>query len=71
MRIVAALAEGHALPDRACNARYLQTVGHGEGFTMFDDLGSGSAACYLESASVLAAAEKMREDIATGCISSC
>jgi Protein of unknown function (DUF2478) len=34
---------------------------------MFNDLGSGSAACYLESAGVLAAAERVQEDIATSC----
>jgi hypothetical protein len=34
---------------------------------MFNDLGRGSAACHLESAGVLAAAERVREDIATGC----
>jgi hypothetical protein len=34
---------------------------------MFSDLGSGSAGCHLESAGVLAAAERVREDIATGC----
>ena len=34
---------------------------------MFNDLGSGSAACHLESAGVLAAAERVREDIAIGC----
>ena len=34
---------------------------------MFIDLGSGSAACHLESAGVLAAAERVREDIAIGC----
>ena len=34
---------------------------------MFNDLGSGSTTCHLESACVLAAAERVREDIATGC----
>jgi hypothetical protein len=68
IRVAGALAEGHGLPDRACNARYSQTVGHGERFTMFNDLGSGSAACHLESAGILAAAERVREDIVTGCL---
>jgi hypothetical protein len=34
---------------------------------MFNDLGGGSAACHLESAGILAAAERVREDIAIGC----
>ncbi len=67
MRIAGVLAEGHGLPDRACNAGYLRPVGNGERFAIFQDLGIGSSACHLEGAGVFAAAETVRQDIAAGC----
>jgi len=67
IRIAGVLAEGHGLPDRACSAGYLQSVGRGERFPMFQDLGRGSAACHLEGDGVLAAAETVRADVAAGC----
>jgi uncharacterized protein DUF2478 len=67
IRIAGVLAEGHGLPDRACNAGYLRTVSGGERFAMFQDLGSGSTACHLEAAGVVEAAERVRDDIAAGC----
>src|SRR5262245_54539315 len=68
IRIAGVLAEGHGLPDRACSAGYLRTIGRrGELYSMFQDLGSGSTACHLEVVGVLAAAERVREDISAGC----
>jgi len=67
IRVTGVLAESHGLPDRACSAGYLRTVNGSERFSMFQDPGSGSTACHLEGAGVLAAAEWVRADISTGC----
>src|SRR3954465_13608510 len=67
MRIAGVLAESHGLPDRACSAGYLRSIASGEVFPMFQDLGSGSVACQLEGAGVLAATDRVRAEITAGC----
>jgi hypothetical protein len=66
-RIAGVLAQSHGLADRACSAGYLDSIGSGERFAMFNDLGEGSTACHLEAAGVLAAAARVKEDIGAGC----
>src|SRR5215208_5493675 len=67
IRIAGVLAESHGLPDRVCSAGYLRSIAHGEVFPMFQDLGSGSVACHLEGAGVLAATDRVRAEITAGC----
>ena len=65
--IAGVLAQSHGLADRACSAGYLDSIGSGERFAMFQNLGAGSTGCHLEAAGVLTAAARVNEDIATGC----
>ncbi len=67
MRLAGVLAEDHGLADRACTAGFLCSLGSGERFPMFQDLGPHSAACHLDSAGVVQAADAVRRDIARGC----
>lgn len=57
----------HALPDRFCSAGYFRNLTTGELFSVFEDLGPGSADCHLEETGTVAAAAAVREDIAAGC----
>jgi hypothetical protein len=66
-RIADVLVESHGLADRACSAGYLDSIANGERFTMFNDLGKDSTGCHLEAAGVLAAAGRVKEDMAAGC----
>lgn len=67
VRMAGVLAEDHGLADRSCSAGFLRSLGSGELFPMFQDLGPGAAACHLEGAGVVAASDAVRQDIARGC----
>lgn len=67
VRLAGVVAEDHGLADRACSAGFLRSLGSGARFPIFQDLGIGSKACHLADAGVLAAADAVRQDIATGC----
>lgn len=66
-RVAGVIAESHGLPDRACTAGFLRSIGSGERFPIFQDRGPGSTSCHLDGAGALTAAEAVRRDIATGC----
>src|ERR1700741_3840595 len=65
--LAGAIAEDHGLSDRACSAGYLRSLGSGERFPIFQDLGPGSATCHLEGAGALAAVTAICDDITRGC----
>lgn len=67
LRIAGVVAEDHGLPDRYCSAGYLRRIPGGERYSIFADLGPGSAACQLDGEGAIAAAEAVRRDIAAGC----
>jgi Protein of unknown function (DUF2478) len=67
VRLAGVVAEDHDLADRACSAGFLRSLGSGERFPIFQDLGTGSKTCHLTDAGVLAAADAVRQDIAAGC----
>jgi hypothetical protein len=67
VRLAGVVAEDHGLADRTCSAGFLRSLGSGERFPIFQDLGIGSKACHLADAGVLAAADAVRQDIAAGC----
>jgi Protein of unknown function (DUF2478) len=66
IRLAGLVAEGHGLADRFCNAGFLRNVATGERFSIFDDLGPGTAMCHLDGTGAVAAAEAVRSDIAAG-----
>jgi hypothetical protein len=66
-RLAGVVAEDHGLADRACSAGFLRSLGTGERFSIFQDLGPGSTTCHLAEAGALAAAAAVRRDIAAGC----
>jgi Protein of unknown function (DUF2478) len=66
-RLAGVVAEDHGLADRACSAGFLRSLGNGQRFPIFQDLGPGSMTCHLAEAGALAAADAVRRDIATGC----
>jgi hypothetical protein len=66
-RLAGVIAEDHGLADRACSAGYLRSLGNGERFPIFQDLGPNSKGCHLASDGALAAATVVRRDIAAGC----
>src|SRR5580704_7945609 len=55
-RLAGVIAEDHGLADRACSAGFLRSLGNGERFPIFQDLGPGSKTCHLAGAGALAAA---------------
>lgn len=65
--LAGAVAEDHGLADRACAAGFLRSLGNGEKFQIFQDLGPGSETCHLAGAGALSAAAAVRRDIAAGC----
>ena len=67
MRLAGLVAEGHGLPDRFCNAGFLRNVTTGERFSIFRDLGPGTAVCHLDGTGAVAAAAAVRCDLAAGC----
>jgi hypothetical protein len=66
-RVAGLIAEPHGLADRACSAGFLRSVTSGERFSIFHDLGPGSAECHLDGTGALSAADAVRRDIAAGC----
>jgi Protein of unknown function (DUF2478) len=66
-RLAGLIAEPHGLADRACSAGFLRSVTSGERFSIFHDLGPGSAACHLDGTGARSAADAVQRDIAAGC----
>jgi hypothetical protein len=66
-RVAGAIAEDHDLPDRACSAGYLRSLGDGARYPIFQDLGPGSQICHLAGDGAVLAAAAVRRDIETGC----
>jgi hypothetical protein len=66
-RVAGAIAEDHGLPDRACSAGYLRSLGDGARYPIFQDLGRGSEACHLAGDGAVLAAAAVRRDIEAGC----
>ncbi len=67
VRLAGVVAEDHGLADRSCSAGFLRSLGGGERFSIFQDLGPGSAGCHLAPDGLLAAADAVQRDIARGC----
>jgi len=44
-RLAGVVAEDHGLADRACSAGFLRSLGNGQRFPIFQDLGPGSTTC--------------------------
>jgi hypothetical protein len=66
-RVAGAIAEDHGLPDRACSAGYLRSLGDGARYPIFTDLGPGSQACHLAGDGAVLAAAAVRRDVEAGC----
>lgn len=66
-RIVGVLEESHSKEDQICGAGYLVSIGSGDRYSIFQNLGRGSTACRIDPAGVLLAGEAVRRDIAAGC----
>jgi hypothetical protein len=67
VRLAGVIAEDHGLADRACSAGFLRSLGNGERFPIFQDLGAGAEACHLAGDGAVTAAAAVRRDIAEGC----
>lgn len=67
LRLAGAVAESHGLADRSCPAGYLRNLATGARFSIFHDLGPGTAECHLDGHGVVTAAAAVQHDIATGC----
>ena len=67
VHLAGVLAEEHGLADRACSAGFLRSLASGERFSVFQDLGPSSAACHLDGAGMVTAADAVRRDIERGC----
>ena len=67
MRLAGVLAEEHGLADRVCSAGFLRSLAGDERFSVFQDLGPNSAACHLDGAGMVMAADAVRRDIERGC----
>ncbi len=67
IRLAGLIAEHHGLADRACSAGFLRSVTSGQRFSIFHDLGPGSAECHLDGTGALSAADAVQRDIAAGC----
>jgi Protein of unknown function (DUF2478) len=61
------IAEDHGLADRACSAGFLRSLGDGERFPIFQDLGPGAQTCHLVGDGAVTAAAAVRRDIVGGC----
>jgi hypothetical protein len=61
------VAEDHGLTDRACSAGFLRSLGDGERFPIFQDLGPNAPTCHLAGDGAVMAAAAVRRDIAGGC----
>jgi hypothetical protein len=73
-RLAGVVAEDHGLADRACSAGFLRSLGNGQRFPIFQDLGPGSTTCHLAEAGALAAADAVRrtspQDVTSCCSTS-
>jgi hypothetical protein len=58
-------AEGEG--DGVCGPGQLLSIADGQPYPLFQDLGTGSAACALDATGVVDAGEAVRRDIAAGC----
>jgi Protein of unknown function (DUF2478) len=67
LRLAGLVAENHGLPDRHCQAGYLRNLTTGARFSIFHDLGPGTAMCHLDGIGALAAAAAVQSDISAGC----
>jgi hypothetical protein len=67
VRVAGVIAEDHGLVDRACSAGYLRSIGTGELFSIFQDLGPGSTACHLEGTGAARASQAVRQAMESGC----
>jgi hypothetical protein len=67
VRLAGLVAEDHGLVDRHCQAGYLRTLTTGARFSIFHDLGPDAAMCHLDGTGAVAAAARVRSDIAAGC----
>jgi Protein of unknown function (DUF2478) len=65
--LAGAVAEDHGLADRACSAGFLRSLGNGERFPIFQDLGPSAPACHLAGDGAVMAAAAVQRDIAAGC----
>jgi hypothetical protein len=61
------VAESHGLADRFCQAGYLRSLATQARFSIFEDLGPGTAACHLDGGGAVAAAAAIQRDIEAGC----
>ena len=66
-RLAGVVAESHGLADRFCQAGYLRNLATGALFSIFHDLGPGTAECLLDVGGAVAAAGTVQHDIAAGC----
>jgi len=64
---IAGLIEGAAGEGAACGAGQLRSIGSGDRFALFQELGPGSVSCSLDSSNLLEASEQVCGDIARGC----
>jgi len=67
VRLAGLVAENHGLAERHCQAGYLRNLTTGARFSIFQDLGPGSAMCHLDGSGAVAAAVAVQSDIAAGC----
>lgn len=67
LRLAGVVAESHGLPDRFCQAGYLRNLATEARFSIFEDLGPGTATCHLDGAGAVAASAAIQRDIAAGC----
>jgi drug/metabolite transporter (DMT)-like permease len=67
LRLAGVVAESHGLADRFCPAGYLRNLATGTRFSIFHDLGPGTAECHLDGVGAVAAAADVQRDIAAGC----
>jgi hypothetical protein len=67
VRLAGLVAENQGLAGRQCQAGYLRNLTTGARFSIFHDLGPGSAMCHLDGVGALAAAATVQSDIAAGC----
>lgn len=64
---VVGLVEQAGAQDGAVGPTRLLSLADGRGYSLFQDLGDGSASCGLDAEGVIFAGEAMRQDIAAGC----
>lgn len=64
---IAGLIEGSREGGAPCGAAHLHSLADGRSFAIFEELGSGSAACSLNAEGVIEASERACRDIARGC----